>query len=349
MRQLILLLIGVTAPYASTNADDGDDQTAPLFTNYEIVEVTITGPFDEIMDSRSEEEELQGTLVYRDAAAGQDVTLNIGIRARGKFRRKKEVCAFAPLRLNFRKTKGTLFAKSDKMKLVTHCRTRSKKYQQSVVKEYIAYRILNTLTDWSFRARLLKVRYIESTSGEQIADTYAVLIEHDKQLAKRLGMKVDESESTTVEALDAEHTNLVSVFQYLIGNTDFSPIKGAPGDSCCHNFVLLKNDDTQISVPYDFDVTGIVAPPHAVPNPRFRLASVKQRLYRGRCANNEHLEATFQQFRDNRQAIEGLVNDQPALSKRERKRTLNYIGDFYKIIDSRRQVNYRFLKACLGS
>jgi hypothetical protein len=162
-------------------------------------------------------------------------------------------------------------------------------------------------------------------------------------------MKVDESESTTVEALDAQHTNLVSVFQYLIGNTDFSPIKGAPGDSCCHNFVLLKNDDTQISVPYDFDVTGIVAPPHAVPNPRFRLASVKQRMYRGRCANNEHLEATFQLFRDERQAIEGLVNDQPALSKRERKRTLNYIDDFYKIIDSERQVNYRFLKACLGS
>jgi hypothetical protein len=349
MRQLILLLLGLSVSCAYAKAGGDDDKSAPLFADNEIVEVTITAPFDEIMSSRSLDDELQGTLVYRDAASGQDVTLNIGIRARGKFRRQKDICTFAPLRLNFRKTKDTLFAKSDKMKLVTHCRQRSSAYEQAVVKEYIAYRILNTLTDWSFRARLLKARYVESTSGEEIADTYAVLIEHDKQLAKRIGMKVDDSESTTVAALDARHTNLVSVFQYLIGNTDFSPIKGVPGDSCCHNYVLLKSDDQQISVPYDFDVTGIVAPPHAAPNPRFRLNSVRERLYRGRCANNERLEATLQQFRDQRQAIESLVIDQPALSKRERKRTLRYIDDFYKTVDSPRRVNDRLLEACLKS
>ncbi len=349
MRQPLLLFFGLILACTWAAAAAQDNGVAPLFSGDEIVDVTITAPFDEIMQSRSLEDELQGTLAYRDAQTGQDVTLDIGIRARGKFRRQKEVCAFAPLRLNFRKTKGTLFAQSDKMKLVTHCRSRSGKYEQAVVKEFIAYRILNTLTDWSFRARLLRARYVESTSGKEIASTYAVLIEHDKQLARRIGMKVDDSASTTVEALDARHTNLVSVFQYLIGNTDFSPIKGAPGQPCCHNFVLLKNDDTQISVPYDFDVTGFVAPPHAVPNPRFRLSSVKQRLYRGRCTNNEHLDATFDSFRDNRQAIERLVSDQPALSNGERKRTLRYINDFYKTIDSPRQVNYRFLEACLGS
>ena len=349
MRQLILWLAGLTVASTLASADDHVTNVAPLFANDEIVDVTITAPFKEIMDTRSLEDELQGTLVYRDAESGKDVTLDIGIRARGKFRRKKEVCAFAPLRLNFRKTKDTLFAKSDKMKLVTHCRTRSDKYEQAVVKEFIAYRILNTLTDWSFRARLLRARYIESTDGEEVANTYAVLIEHDTQLAKRIDMKVDESPSTTVEALDAQHTNVVSVFQYLIGNTDFSPIKGAPGEPCCHNFVLLRDDDTQISVPYDFDVTGLVAPPHAVPNPRFGLSSVKQRLYRGRCANNEYLDATFQRFRDKRPEIESLVLDQAALSDGERKRSLRYINDFYKIIDSQRQVNYRFLKACLGS
>ena len=178
MRQLILLILGLGMSCAHAETDDHDDNTAPLFADHEIVAITITAPFDEIMSSRSLEDELQGTLVYSDAASGQDVTLDIGIRARGKFRRQKDICTFAPLRLNFRKTKGTLFAKSDKMKLVTHCRQRSSSYEQAVVKEYIAYRILNTVTDWSFRARLLRARYVESSSGKEIADTFAVLIEH---------------------------------------------------------------------------------------------------------------------------------------------------------------------------
>ena len=300
------------------------------------------------MFDRYEDEEKQGTFVYTDLESGEEVSLDIGIRTRGRFRRQKEICAFAPLRLNFRKTKGTLLAKSDKLKLVTHCRNGSGKYEQAVLKEYIAYRILNAMTDWSFRVRLLKVKYVESTTNKEITETYAFLIESDDQVAKRIGMKVDDSERTTIDAIDPAHTNLVSLFQYLVGNTDFSPIKGAPGEPCCHNYVLMGNDSISISVPYDFDITGIVSPPHAVPNPRFGLASVRQRLYRGRCANNSHLESTFQAYRDKQQDLLDLVNNQEGLSKSERKRTLRYIDDFYKVINSQRQINYRIIKACLG-
>ena len=341
-----LLTLFCTAALAADEEPAG--KVAPLFASHEIVSVTITAPFKQIMFDRFEDEEKQGKFVYTDLESGKEVSLDIGIRTRGRFRRQKEVCAFAPLRLNFRKTKGTLLAKSDKLKLVTHCRTGSNKYEQAVLKEYIAYRILNSITDWSFRARLLKMRYVESTTGEEVASTWAFLIEHDDQVAKRIGMKVDDSERTTVDAIDGAHTNLVSMYQYLIGNTDFSPIKGAPGEPCCHNYVLMGNDTVSISVPYDFDVTGIVAPPHAVPNPRFGLASVKQRLYRGRCANNSRLETTFQTYRDKQQDIYDLVNNMEGLSKGERKRTVRYIDDFYKIINSQRQVNHRIVKKCLG-
>jgi len=312
------------------------------------VNVTITAPFEEILHTRSLEDELPGTLVYRDTVTGQDVTLEIKIRARGKFRRQKENCAFPPLRINVRKSNETLFADSDKLKLVTHCRSRSKAYEQTIYKEYLAYRILNLLTDMSFRTRLIDVRYVEVGDGSEVASSAAFFIEDDKQLARRLGMERDESEQTTITALDAAHTNLVSVFQYLIGNTDFSPVKGPPGDACCHNYVLMKGNGIQVSIPYDFDVTGFADPPHAKPNPRFGLASVKQRLYRGRCPNNGRLESTFRQFRDTKPAIYELVESQPGLTNRERKNTTRYIDRFYKIIDSKRQVNYRFLKACLG-
>ena len=204
------------------------------------------------------------------------------------------------------------------------------------------------MTEWSFRVRLLRVRYVESSNDKEVVTSYAFLIEHRNQLGKRIGMDVDKSESTSVPALDSTHTNLVSIFQFLIGNTDFSPIKGVPGEPCCHNHVLLKNEDVQISVPYDFDVSGIASPPHARPNPRFKLSSVKERLYRGRCANNEHLESTLQAFRDRREDIYALIASQEGMSNSEKKKTTYYIEDFYKVIDSDRLTSRDIVRGCLG-
>jgi hypothetical protein len=348
MKPLLICALLVAWSVAQADEEDGSGKVAPLFASDKIVEVTIRAPIAKIMEVRSLEDEMPGTFTYRDAESGEPVTLDIGIRTRGRFRHDQRTCPFAPLRLNFKKTKGTMLAKSDKMKLVTHCRTDSERYEQSVLKEYIAYRILNTMTDWSFRVRLLRVRYEDSDGASEIVTSYAFLIEHRDQLSKRIGMELDDSESTSIAALDSVHTNLVSLFQFMIGNTDFSPIKGMPGERCCHNHVLLKNDNTQISVPYDFDTSGIVAPPHARPNPRFKLASVKERLYRGRCANNEHLESTMQAFRDRRDALYGLIANLDPMSDYEKKKTTRYLDEFYKVINTPRLAKRDIVKDCLG-
>ena len=348
MKPLFFCIMLAVWSVALADDEDKAGEVAPLFADDDIVDVTITAPITRIMNDRSLEEDTPGTFTYRDAESGEEVVLDIGIRTRGRFRHNPKTCPFAPLRLNVRKTKGTLLAKSDKMTLVPHCRPDSSRYEQAVLKEYLAYRILNTMTDWSFRARLLRIRYADTDSNAEDIQSYAILIEHRKQLAKRIGMKVDDSEATTVAALDAAHTPLVSIFQFLIGNTDFSPIKGVPGERCCHNFILLKNDNTQISVPYDFDVTGIVSPSHARPNPRFGIKSVKERLYRGRCANNEHLENSLALYRERRESIYGLVADLDPMSKSEKDKTRRYIDDFYKVIDSPRLQNKEIVKDCLG-
>ena len=346
LRSIILLFaLACTSASGAESADNKD--TAPLFRSNDLLDVTISAPIKQIMRDRSDSEDTPGTLTYEDPEAGE-TTLDIGIRTRGRFRRQTDVCPFAPLRLNFSKTKGTLFAKSDKLKLVTHCRSGSNTYTQTILKEYLAYRILNTLTDASFRVRLLRVTYVD-TSRDKVVDTnYAFLIEHRNQLAKRIGREVSRAETTTVSALDGPETNISSVFQYLVGNTDFSPVKGVPGERCCHNYVLLKSGEDKIfSVPYDFDVTGIVDAPYAVPNPRFRLRNVKQRLYRGRCDNNEHLEATLQLFRDRRQAIYELLDTVPDLSGGNIKKTRRYIEEFYDTIDSPKHVERYISGKCL--
>ncbi len=347
----LCLIVLVGAP--SIADDDKPRKPNPLFAGAEILEVRIAAPFSTIMRERPVDEELPGQLTYEDAELGE-VVLDVGIRTRGKYRQQKEICPFAPLRLNFKKnqTKKTLFTRTNKVKLVTHCRDKSEQYSQGVLREYLAYRILNTLVEESFQVRLLRATYVDTTGKKEDRVNYAFMIEHDDRLAKRLDMTVSNAPKTRVAALDRAHTNLGSVFQYLIGNTDFSPIMAAPGEPCCHNYVLLTpdNDDErpQLAVPYDFDMSGIVNARHAEPNPRFKLRNVRQRLYRGRCDNNDYLEGSLQAFRDRRQAIERLVAGSPHMSAATKKSVRKYVEEFYKTINNPKAVNSRLVRRCLG-
>jgi hypothetical protein len=348
--RIILMLIGITIclPGVAQTRDGGE--TAPLFASNDIIDVTITGPFAEIMRERFYDEDSPGTISYQDVEAGE-VTLDIGVRTRGRFRRQAKICPFAPLRLNFKKsaTKGTLFAGSNKLKLVTHCRDKSSKYEQALLREYLAYRIFNLMTDASFRVRLLRVKYVDTSKKNREQQTFAFLIEHDKQLAKRIGLELNEIEATEIRYLDRAHTNLASVFQYLIGNTDFSPIRAAEGLPCCHNYVLFGQQEGHIlSIPYDFDMTGLVDAPHTEPNPRFRLRNARERLYRGRCSNNSYLDGTLQAFLERKQAIYDLLATNPHFESRSRKRTQYFFDEFFETISDPADVQRNLVKRCIG-
>lgn len=350
LRFATFCLLAVVSNLTAVNADEqARAKPNPLFSDNSLLEITITAPITTIMRERSNEEYLMGQLTYEDEESGA-VVLDVGIRARGRFRRDRDVCRFTPLRLNFKKekTKKTLFTRTDKIKLVTHCRDKSERYSQGVLREYLAYRILNTMTDKSFRVRLLQVRYVdsESKSGDRVE--FGFLIEPDKSLAKRLGMKVLDIGGTSIQALDARHANLTSVFQYLIGNTDFSPIRGAEGEPCCHNHILMGGETGDLlSVPYDFDMSGFVNAAYAVPNERFRIRSVRSRLYRGRCVNNEHLDNTSQVYQDRKQDVYQLVNGLEHLTAKTRKQLIRYIDDFYATVEDPKQLDSRLRNRCI--
>lgn len=350
LRFATFYLLAVMSNLSAVSANEqAPAKPNPLFADDSLLEITITAPLSTLMRNRSTEEYLMGQLTYEDEESGA-VVLDVGIRARGRFRRNRDVCSFSPLRLNFKKetSRKTLFRRTDKIKLVTHCRNKAERYSQGLLKEYLAYRILNMMTDKSFRVRLLRIRYVDTDSQKGDRVEFGFLIEPDDRLAKRLGMKVRGIESTTAAALDGRHANFTSVFQYLIGNTDFSSIRGAKGEPCCHNHVLIGNEiGDLLSVPYDFDMSGFVNAAYAMPNPKFRIRSVRTRLYRGRCANNEHLDNTLQAYRDRRQDIYQLVNGFQYLANRPKKQLIRYIDDFYATIDDPKKMDSRLRKSCI--
>lgn len=337
----------MTIPHAAGNGQGFVKAPDPLFRNDETLNVTISAPFTTLVRERPKEDYLPGTFRITDAD-GTELELDLEIRTRGHFRHKR--CDYPPLLLNFRKkqTDGTLFDKQNKLKLVVHCDSPGR-YEQAVLREYVAYRLLNAVTDMSFRVRLLRVAYLNTEKDRKPQERYAFLIEHKNRLAERLDLNDLELERTSVSRIRGDQLNLTSVFEFMIGNTDFSPIAGPPDDQCCHNYVLFGNGtDRIVAVPYDFDQSGFVDAPYAAPDKRFKIRSVRQRVYRGRCQNNEHLEPSLQQFRDKRTEIRSLVEQQEGLTKRDRRAMINYIDEFYDLINDPRHVERKMISRCVG-
>ena len=318
----------------------------PLFQGDATLEVTIEAPMTTIVRKRSKDDYLPGVFRFTKSD-GSTVDLDLEIRTRGHSRH--DTCDYPPLSLNFKKsqTKGTLFDKQNKLKLVIHCK-RSDRFEQMVLREYLAYRMLNVLTDMSFRVRLLRVKYVNTEKNKDRQVRYAFLIEHKNRLAKRYDLQDLKIDRTSVSSIQADQLNLTSVFAFLIGNTDFSPIAGVPNDECCHNYVLFGKEGQPIfAIPYDFDQSGFVDAPYAIPNPKFRIRSVRQRHYRGRCVNNAYVAASLQKFRDTREEIYALVNEQEGLQPRTRRRLVDYIDDFYELIDDPEAVEKKITNSCI--
>jgi len=340
-------LITIVLLFAAANAAAGEPD--PLFQDDSLIEVTITAPMKPLLGHRPDEEYLPGTLSYREAD-GSIVEFDIGIRTRGNYRRQPRVCPFPPLRLNIKKSqaKGSLFHKQDKLKLVAHCRDNSERYEQNLIREYLAYRILNTLTDISYRVRLARVTYVDSERKDEDRVRYAFFIEHKSRLSKRLGLAEISTSKIKVADLEGPYSDLTSLYQFMIGNTDFSPVAGAEGEDCCHNTTLFGNDGEAIyAIPYDFDMSGLVDAPYAEPNPRFRIKSVTQRLYRGRCAYNDNLQTSIRLFQDNRDAIYELFGQQEQLQDSTRKKVRKFVDRFYDVLDNPKKVQREISSRCI--
>ncbi|MBT8132328.1 MAG: hypothetical protein KJO35_08670, partial [Gammaproteobacteria bacterium] len=133
-----------------------------------------------------------------------------------------------------------------------------------------------------------------------------------------------------------------------IGNTDWSMLASPPGATrCCHNTILISPDDgPYVPVPYDFDYSGIINTSYAVPSESTGLQSVRKRAYRGLCPLQGDLDSTLQKFRDNKDAIYALFNQQPGLSKGTLKKTTIYLDQFYKTINDPRRVKRNIIDRC---
>lgn len=318
----------------------------PLFNSDEPLAITLTGPFKTLDKQRDKSAEYEvGSLSYE----GPDGPINIETRytPRGNFRLEKENCSHAQLWLNLKKkqTKETVFANQNKLKLVVQCRD-SNRYQAYLRKEYQAYRMLNLITEASYRVRWVTVTYQDLQEKKPRMQS-AFLIEHKSRVADRLNLNTVDAERISRTELDPGHATRAALFNYFVGNADFSMIAGTEG-SCCHNAKLFRAADESPYVPviYDFDSSGYVDAPYAITPAKLGLRNVRQRIYRGFCTEPEVFDAALEVFRDQRESLLAIAGETDYASKRSARKGVSYLEGFYDVIDDPKSLKKKITEVC---
>jgi hypothetical protein len=348
LRSLFLTsIVAVTSTGASTSFA----AEAPLFASQEPLAAVLSVPLNEIYREADEDEreQMAGSLSYTDAT-GAELALPVRVRTRGVFRRAN--CSRPPLRLNFKKSDldGSLFDGQDKLKLVNPCDPNSRSEQQLAL-EYLAYKLYEEISDASFRTRLMSLTLEDSSGKRDPWTTVAFVIEDEGELLKRLDGEPLAAPQARRSQMDLAATSRVELFQYLIGNTDFSMYVAAPERDCCHNTKLVNKGDEEaplyIPVPYDFDSSGLVNARYAKPPPFLPIKRVTQRYFMGYCRDPQYLDDAVAYFKERREELLAVFESE-LLTDKTRKRALKFVDKFFEVLDSPKKVERELAEGCRG-
>lgn len=344
-RQLLTGLCFGWCCLAATAPAEEPDEPVAVFSETDAVDVRISAPWRRLIRQREEEGPYPARIEYT-GKDGQRQSVEATVEKRGLTRQR--ICRVPPIRLRFEKSavEGTLFEGNHSIKLVTHC-ARGGRWDRYYRREMLAYRIYNRITELSFRVRPLALTYHDDERDSVDGPHFAFIIEDDKLVGDRHGLDKLEVREISPSRLRSLETSRFALFQYLIGNEDWSALSG-PDDECCHNVKLIGEDslETVYAVPYDFDSSGLVDAHYAFPQQALPITDVTQRLFRGFCVHNDGLEAARREFVDLEDDIRRLVENAPELSERERRRAWRYLSPVFGILHDDRLFESRIIDAC---
>jgi len=308
--------------------------------------VTLTTNIKRIRGDKSDTPPWRPATISYTATAPDTGTVTIPIRIRTRGIWRLHNCDFPPVWLNFTSAgvKGTEFKGLDEVKLTSYCRNNDE-YERYILQELELNRALRLLTPVAHAVRAVRVTYVDSASHKTEATRWAFLQEEPLTLAGRLNGRIMKTHGAGPGDLDPYQTALVGVFQYFIGNTDFSY-------SGLHNIELLglNNATGVMPIAHDFDFSGAVNARYATTPPQLHIHSVRDRVFRGYCESPDEYGKVFALFKAKKDSIYGLYRDPigKLLPDNTVKETLDYFDDFYKTLNNPKDTKNDILDRCLS-
>ena len=244
------------------------------FTENEVVKIEFKANFDSVLQNKRYVLYNEGLVSFKNKR-GQIQQWPVQYKLRGKFRRMR--CQFPPLLLKF--DKDFLAQQSlkplHKYKLVTHC-IDDDPTSSNLLEEYLAYQLYARMDPHSFRVHLAEITYVNTGSAFKNIIRYGFLIESVEAFAERFGFTAIKRPNVALDSFRTDALKNIAMFQFLIGNADWDP-------KALRNIKLFYNSrsNSYVPVPYDFDMSGLVDPIYGIPNPDYKLKTLKDRIYLG--------------------------------------------------------------------
>ena len=317
------------------------DTTDELFKSDEVLNIKLTGELKDLFNDRSDNAKYHGLIVSYTANDGKIIMIPAKAKTRGNFRRKLGDCVYPPIWLDFSENKNpqpSLFNGQVRLKLVMPCRG-----DEYVIREYLLYRLYNLISEKSFRARLVKIETEDTKRKKNTDPFYGILLEDDKQMAKRNHSVLVKRDMLPMQKADKNAFLKMAVFEYLIGNTDWSV-------EVQQNIRLLAKDSLSVPtpVPYDFDHAGLVNAPYAQPAEELQMSSVRERRYRGYCIKDmKQFDEVIAFYNSLKKDIYSLYSNFSLIDAKYLKSTLQYLDEFYSTINNSRKLQTEFGYPCL--
>jgi len=326
-----LALAGSLLEAQQTASSQTAVETSPslfdLMSYDEVVKLKLTTDLSLLEENRNQNEYQPAVLEFKDSL-GQKEEWDLRVRVRGRFRRR--VCNFPPIKLEF--SKGDLRKRRmltfDDLKLVTHC-IDDPVGNEYLLREYLAYQLYRELSPYHFRTQLVRIKYVDTNSSHKFT-RYGIIIEDEDDMASRYQSDLCEEDcyALPADSLQASNCQTLCLFQYMIGNTDYSL-------QLIRNLKVLKprNGDRFLMVPYDFDFSALVGASYATPDPVLELESIYERLYLGFESSPEELQSTIDYFRSKKAELYRIVEDYRLLDSVSRKQITKLLDVFYEQIE----------------
>jgi hypothetical protein len=282
---------------------------------------TLETNWQSLADNRKTDKGFSGTL---SAADGQ--VFQVDLKTKGRFRRQYGV--IAPLKIKFAK-KALVAAGLDTFNefKVIFPFTNDAAGEACIIREYLIYQMFERLSPYHVKARLATVRLKDKHSDKE--HTYTCLLLEDKEeTVARLSGKLTDNFDNKESDLDPDQYAKVVLFEYMIGNTDWDI-------HTTRNLRILKHPghDKLVAIPYDFDFSGFVNAPYAVPSADFKLKSIRDRYFMAEGLSAETIRKAARQFRDERESFMALCRES-GLPEKAVKDMTGYLESFFKAMES---------------
>lgn len=317
----------------------GVSAQAGLFESEEVLSIKLKGALRGLLNDRSSVPQNFPLILSVATEDSTQTEIPVQVKTRGRFRRTMGGCTYPPLLIQFPKEGphlSSVFKQQKKLKLVMPCSG-----DNYVIREWLVYKLYNLVTPFSFRARLVQVTMEDGKTKKTSGPFYGLLLEEEKQMAKRNEMIAVEKKLKP-QQVQANPFLTMAVFQYLIGNTDWSI-------QYLQNIKLLAQDSlaVPVAVPYDFDHAGIVNAPYAQPAEALEMRSIQERRYRGYCMPDvKPFEPVIEQYNSIKNEIYNLYATCPLLDEKYKKSTARFLDEFFLIINNPKAWQNDFAYPC---